>query len=382
MAQFRLFSAVTAALTLLPALGGCGSRTDMTCNTCGGGPSNFLEVLHAFPSDALLNACVTATIDPSTGQFSSVLPEGCPVLISTGMVAINGQFLYVSRTVTNGSQIFAYSISQKDGTLTPLPGSPFSFGPRLWFFALAAAPNIPFLFVVDVNQIDVLSVDTTTGIPTLVPNSPFAALGVEHLAIDPSGQFLYASEGDSPGGILAFTIGPTGALSPVSGSPFTIPGQTVSNSEPYGIVDTGKFVYAALYGSNQIAAFSVDAETGALSAVPGSPFPAQDLPAIIAVTGNFLYVISATDGSMSGYTIDPANGTLTPILGAPWGSQATYLAVDPSGQYIYVSASSSIGDWNIDPVSGALTQGMENFPYDGNGSLWLTIVRLPRPTVQ
>jgi 6-phosphogluconolactonase (cycloisomerase 2 family) len=354
----------------------------MTCNTCGGGSSNFLEVLHAFPSDALLSGSVTATIDPSTGQFSSVVPGNSPMVISTGMVAINGQFLYISRTVTNGSQIFAYSISQKDGTLTALPGSPFSFGPRLWFFNLAAAPNVPFLFLVDVNQIDVLNVDTTTGIPTLVPNSPFAAPGAEHLAIDPSGQFLYASEGDSPGGILAFTIGPTGALSPLSGSPFTIPGQTVSNSEPYGIVDTGKFLYAALYGTNQVAAFSIDGVTGALTAVPGSPFPAQNLPAILALTGNFLYVISATDGSISGYAIGQTNGTLTPILGAPWGSQATYLAVDPSGKFLYVSASSSITDWNIDPLSGALTQGTEDFPYGGNGSLWLTIVRLPMPTVQ
>src|SRR6202012_4268773 len=97
------------------------------------------------------------------------------------------------------------------------------------------------------------------------------------LVVDPSGKFLYASNdndffGNNPtDSISAFTIEPSGALTPVPDSPFAIPGPGGGTSEPFGIVDTGSFVYAALL--NQVAAFSVDSTTGALAFVPGSPFP-------------------------------------------------------------------------------------------------------------
>jgi hypothetical protein len=54
----------------------------------------------------------------------------------------------------------------------------------------------------------------------------------------------------------------------VTGSPFPIPGQTVSDSLPAGIVDTGTFVFVGLSGTNQIAAFAIVSGTGALTPVP------------------------------------------------------------------------------------------------------------------
>lgn len=382
MAILRVRLAVTLSLGLIHVLVGCGSNGPMGPVNCNGSGCSNLEMLYGFPSNTLFSTYVAATVDTSTGGFSSTSYGPSPVLISSGMVAANSQFLYISRTVVNGSQIFGYSINQNNGTLTALAGSPFSFGPGLSFLGLAAAPNGHFLYVPDVNQIDVLSVDAMTGVPTAIPGSPFAAAGDEQLVVDPSGEFVYASDGNPPGGILAFTVGSTGALTPVSGSPFGIPGQTVVNSEPYGIVDTGKFVYAALVGSNQIAEFSIDTGTGALTPVPGSPFTGQDVPAILALTDKFLYAINATDGSLSGYSINSISGALTPIPGSPFGSENTYFAIDPSGEYMYVSQSSAILSWNINPVTGVLTQGTEDFSYDGDGSLWLTIVRLPSSTAQ
>lgn len=371
------------SLLLLLAVAGCGAGTGTApCSSCGGGaPPNFLEVLYAFPSNTIFSSSLSATINLNTGGFGSTSYGSSPVLISSGMVAANAQFLYISRSL--GAQIFGYSIDQTNGALTPLSGSPFSFGTNLSFFGLVATPNGQFLYVPDANQIDALSVDSTTGVPSIIPGSPFAAAGNEQLVVDPSGEFVYASDGNPPGGILAFAVGPTGALTPVPGSPFVIPNQSVSNSEPYGIVDTGKFVYAALFGSSEIAAFSIDSSTGALTPVPGSPFPSDEaLPTILTFTGNFLYVINATDGSISGYAINPASGALTPIPGSPFGSENTYFVIDASGEYMYVSSGSTILSWNINPTTGALTQGVEDYSYDGDGSLWLTVVRLPLPTTQ
>ena len=61
---------------------------------------------------------------------------------------------------------------------------------------------------------------------------------------------------------------PAERLTPVAGSPFT------AGSGPRGVVvdPSGKFVYAANEGSNNISAYSINATSGALTPVTGSPF--------------------------------------------------------------------------------------------------------------
>jgi 6-phosphogluconolactonase (cycloisomerase 2 family) len=50
------------------------------------------------------------------------------------------------------------------------------------------------------------------------------------------------------------------------------------------VVDpSGQFVYAANYNSGDISAYTVDAATGALTAVAGSPFGAGGNPHSIAI---------------------------------------------------------------------------------------------------
>jgi 6-phosphogluconolactonase len=303
-------------------------------------------------------------------------------LASGGMVAVNAQFLYVSNNFINGlpyngSQILAYGINQADGTLTEIAGSPFSF-PRLNSIqGLAATPNGRFLYAADATgNIGAFSVNGATGVPTTIPGSPFASGLNLQLVVDPSGKFLYASDDDSPGGILAFTIDPSGSLIPVSGSPFAITDPTVvANSEPFVIVDTGSFVYAALSAANKIAALSIDSKTGALTPVIGSPFSAGKGTAVLALANNFLYAVNWTDGNISGYSIDPTNGALTPIPGSPFGSDSATLAVDPSGKYLYVSQLDGIQGYNINSITGELTVGPAHI--DNDGSFWMTTVQLP-----
>lgn len=139
---------------------------------------------------------------------------------------------------------------------------------------------------------------STAGVPTALSGSPYIPEAGFSIVVDPSGNFLYAADDDPPGGIFAFTTGSTGALTAVPDSPFTIPGQTVSNSLPLGIVDNGSYVYAALTLTNQIAAFSIVSGTGALAPVPNSPFPAGAEPTAVVFAGNFLYAINSSDGTI------------------------------------------------------------------------------------
>jgi hypothetical protein len=111
----------------------------------------------------------------------------------------------------------------------------------------------------------------------------------DRLVVDPSGKFPYATSSSNPTQILAFAVSTTGTLTPLSGSPFKIPGQANADGNPADILDTGKYVYVTLDGPNQIAAFSLNGTTGALTSVPGSPFETEESPSALATASGFLY---------------------------------------------------------------------------------------------
>jgi 6-phosphogluconolactonase (cycloisomerase 2 family) len=138
-------------------------------------------------------------------------------------------------------------------------------------------------------------------------------------------------------------------------------------------------VYVALSAANQIAAFSIDRETGAITPVPGSPFSAGDGPAVLLLANHFLYAVNWTGGDINGYSIDPGSGALTPVPGSPFGSNSATLAADPSGKYLYASQLDGIQSYNIDLLTGALTLGSANL--DNDGSFWMTTVQLPSPAL-
>jgi 6-phosphogluconolactonase (cycloisomerase 2 family) len=359
-------------LTLPLALAGQGSGPTPP-------PSPYPEILYGVANSALLNYFVAATINPATGAFSSTSVGAVPVLCSGGMVAVNAQFLFISAPPTDGcappsGQLLGYSLNQTTGAITPIEGSPFSLGNGASPQGLASAPKRRLLYAADTGRIDAFTVNGATGVPTPLPGSPFASGANPQLVVDPSGKFLYASDDNAPGGVLAFTIDAAGALSPIPGSPFAIPGQTIANSRPWGIVDTGAFIYVSLTATNQIAAFSVDSGTGVLTPVLGAPFSAGKDPAVLALANNFLYVVNEQDGSISGYSIGPGTGVLTPVPGSPFTSDSATITADISGKYLYVSKSDGIQGYNIDPTTGALTPGAASLA-GIDGSLWLTVVQ-------
>jgi 6-phosphogluconolactonase len=354
---------------IYPIAPGCSSTAAQAGNNRTG-----LEMIYAFPAEALINSYFAAAINPATGGWSLVSVGTVPFLGSSGVTAANSQFLYVSV----GPDIFAYSINQSNGTFTPIAGSPFSLGVGHSFQAVVATPNGQFLYAADIGSIDLFSVDHSTG--TLTEVWSFDSGNDVELAVDPFGKFLYASDSNAPGGVEAFSITCSGTLTPVPGSPFAIPGQTVANSEPFGIVDTGSFIYVTLAATNQVTAFSVDSDTGALTAVTGSPFASGIHPAVLAVAGNFVYVVNSSNGSISGYSTISSSGALTPISGFPFAEDAGTIVADPSGKYLYVSTSFAVLGFNINSARGVLTQGAAGISNDG--ALWMTIVQLPSSAAQ
>jgi 6-phosphogluconolactonase len=331
------------------------------------------EVLYGFASSRL-NISETAMIDLCTGGFKSASSGPVPFFASSYAVATKAGFLYIS----NASQIFVYSIDQANGKIMQIAGSPFfSFAPPVSIQGLATSPDGRFLYGADASgNIFAFRLNKASGVPTELRGSPFASGPNSQLVVDPSGKFLYATDDDVVGSVLAFAIDSEGALSAVAGSPFVIasPNGANLNTEPYGILDTGSFVYVALSGTNRVAAFSVDSESGALTRVPGSPFLAGNAPFFFAISHNFLYVVNDADGTVSGYSIDSSSGGLTPVPGSPFGSGGGTLAIDPSEKYLYLGTFKGVQGYNINPTTGALSVGSGSLGEQGD--LWLTIVGL------
>jgi 6-phosphogluconolactonase len=376
-----LASCGTTPRVVCPALP--GSTGSISTCTCGPGtaacPINpGPEFLYATSSNGQILAF---SIDPNNNGALTAIGSVPGPSASLGLTSVSNQFLYASDT--HNARIDGFSINQTTGALTALSGSPFSTGTLSVPGALAAppgglglSPGRSLLYAADSGTVDIFTI-SVAGVPTALSGSPNVAEAGFSIVVDPSGNFLYAGDDNPPGGIFAFTTDSAGALAPVPDSPFTIPGQTVANSLPMGIVDNGSYVYAALSQANQIAAFSI-ASSGALTPVPNSPFPAGTAPTAVVFAGNFLYAINSSDGTISGYSLDPANGVLTPLSDSPFAIVGVSMAADYFGQHLYVAGSTGIQAFSVDSTSGALTP-LSGSPFPATGAALLTVVQIPPP---
>ncbi len=160
--------------------------------------------------------------------------------------------------------------------------------------------------------------------------------------------------------LYAYKIDATsGALDPVSGSPFVL------GAAPTGIAfnPAGGFAFVAsravsAAGGGGIHVFAVGATSGVPQEVTGSPFfPTLFGGALVMhPSGKFLY---DSFGGVHAYLIDPVSGHLDEIAGSPHpgassDNQAIDIALDPSGHSLY--ATDTIGTvtaYTIDTASGA-----------------------------
>lgn len=203
-------------------------------------------------------------------------------------------------------------------------------------------------------------------------------LRTSHFAFHPGGRFAYVSNQEftsGPGSLAAFSVdATTGALTPVPGQPVELPVEAFS--APTFDVD-GRFVYVLSIGTptrrGSIAGFSVDAATGALTPLAGSPYETDFSSASLSLapSGDFLFAANrgARDlvyppgpGSISAFRVHRGTGVLTRISGIDTVQPAPFSAsVDPTGRYLY--APSVLGDrihaYSIDAAGGLkpLTQG-------------------------
>lgn len=166
--------------------------------------------------------------------------------------------------------------------------------------------------------------------------------------------------------VSAFSVAPDGVLTPVAGSPFGTGGAGTGSAGFFAgnrltICTAGGFLFVANELSNNISVFSIDSATGALTLVPGSPFPAGGSPAGISLgltpDNRFLFAANANSGIIGAFSIS-ANGSLSPVPGSPFaaGGSPDGIKVSPDGRFLSVAVISSdaVGVFNISS-NGALT---------------------------
>jgi 6-phosphogluconolactonase (cycloisomerase 2 family) len=225
------------------------------------------------------------------------------------------------------------------------------------------------------NSVSMYRIDRATGVlAPLVPPAIPAGTNPASVAVDPSGKFAYVANAGSnsismyridAGGLLA-SIGP-----PVASG--TLPISVAVAPDPAG--GPGRFAYVANAHSNDVSMYRIAPVTGALTWL--GTMAVGTAPWFVAVhpSGKFAYVASPNgwDGNtryinsaVYAYAIND-NGVLTPAGLTTTGAQfPSSLAVDPSGKFIALTnqGSTDMYVWNIDPMTGALVQGLRTFLAD------------------
>jgi len=253
---------------------------------------------------------------------------------------------YLYAALPGPSQLAAFREDPNSDLLTTNSGRPFTSGPAAQ--SVVIHPSGKFLYVANSGESDISLFTLASGVPTEVtPRTPAGTAPVL-MVMDTAGAYLYVA--NTGANISAFSINAsTGALTAV-GSPFLI-GIAPLNMK---LSPSGNVLYITGAGSSGgvIEAFSVSA--GAfMNVVPGSPFPTGTNPYGLAMTpnGSFLYTANNGDNSISEFSV-AANGSLTQISGSPVGetySAPLALLVDNSGKYLYVAneGSSNLGAYTI-----------------------------------
>jgi 6-phosphogluconolactonase (cycloisomerase 2 family) len=249
-----------------------------------------------------LNAGTVAgfTFDSLSGKLTPVPGSHFPTgntPVQAVQAGLGGKFLYVSNLNDSAGGISAWTINNDTGALSPIPGSPFPTGPAGSFPGPSAmVVNNNFLYVALTgtvnanNKIVAFTIDPTTGVLTTLPSSPFVTgsnpLYIAFVPVTLVGfqAFLYTANVQD-GTISAFTADDnTGVLTPVNGSPYasgtSVEGVAVA---PYTTSNGTSFLYAADPQAKSVRAYTIDGNTGTLSPIPGSPFPAGNAPLLLTV---------------------------------------------------------------------------------------------------
>jgi 6-phosphogluconolactonase (cycloisomerase 2 family) len=297
--------------------------------------------------------------DPNSGILTALI--GSPLAAGPAVQAVavhpSKKFLYAANS--SEADISRFTISTAGVLTEQTPRMSVGVGVTTPSF-LAIDPAGSFLYVGNTGannpSVSVFSIDSTSGSLSAVPGSPFS-IGISplNMKLSPNGNNLYITGAGSPGFIEVWGIA-SGILSPV-------PVQVIQpGTNPYGLTidPSGSFLYTANFGDNSISEYTVSSADGSLTELSGSPISetfSSPLALLVDSSGKFLFVANQGSSNLGAYAIG-SDGSLTVLTNSPFAAaaQPSFIAQDPSGKYLFVGNQSSpvIQSFSLDST-GTLT---------------------------
>jgi 6-phosphogluconolactonase (cycloisomerase 2 family) len=218
-------------------------------------------------------------------------------------------------------------------------------------------------------QVNAYSIDGTSGALTAISGSPFTSLDSDAIASDPAGHFLFLLGADNDE-VTVFSIDQTaGSLTKVGTF-----AANVGFAEQVTTDGLGKYLYVTAGNlGTEVAVFSINSTTGALTALPNSPLSISIAQLTSEPTGKFMLGMTG-NGALNGFGSDnhvyvysitqsgSQAGTISPVTGSPFATTyiPDYLAVAPGGTFVYtfnetVTGTSPMEGFQFNTTSGQLT---------------------------
>lgn len=270
-----------------------------------------------YASDPASSAVRVYQINQDDGSLSASSAGPYGVNSTPGELVIWGSTLYVA----SPAGIFAFSINP-DGSLAALSGSPYSAGAGLSHLAVVSSSG-NFLYAANSDDpngsISAFTI-ASNGALSPVPGSPFATVpngGPE--GFYNNGNFLYVALKNA-NAVAAMTIAADGSLSPVAGSPFSAGRGTLS------LAGAGGFVFAANSLDGTISSY-IDSSTGALTQVTGSPFAAVASSGDLAYGNGTLFLPDTSANTINAFAANLTTGAVAALPGSPFRAGASPLSL-------------------------------------------------------
>jgi len=329
--------------------------------------------MRAFRLSVLLAVAAAVAVTVTGGAAAS----------TTGQASAVVGHVYVDDNTAPANSVAGFD-RHADGSLTPIPGSPFAVGGSGTGHADASQGSLQlsadgrYLLAVDAgsNQISVLRIKPD-GTLQSAAGSPVASGGVDPVSITVHDGLVYVANA-GPGTTLGdtnytgFTLNSGGQLRAIAGSTYVLP----NDSKPGQVLFNGDGTRLAgtRIATSEIDSFTVGGD-GRLTLAPGSPFDAQAFsPAqgfgqlgseFNPVSPDELFVSDAhTAGGGAAFPglvssfIDGPDGILAAV-GAPVandGVASCWIEISHDGRFLFVvnTASASISSYSIGNA-GSLT---------------------------
>jgi 6-phosphogluconolactonase (cycloisomerase 2 family) len=262
-----------------------------------------------------------------------------------------GKFLYVAcnhQTGTSGNGAISIFPVNADNTLGSSTTQPIGSNPA----GIVVSYFNHYVYVVDQEtqpnaQILGFSQNTTTGALTAVAGTTITTVGGVTVAkgvpagVVPSAiteeltaRFVYVTD-EAANQLIGYTVQPNGSLVPMINGPF----QTGLFPVSITVDPTGKLLYVANYNANTIQGYAIDTFTGTPSGAVGAFGTSVGVgPTCVAIDpalGTNLYTSNSLDNTVTGEKLLPNTGALSGVQNSPFPASGgpTCLTVVPNGAH-------------------------------------------------